>query len=1800
MDEHRSLQFWLESINLAQYYEIFVQHGLYTRELCESLDNDTLDRIGVNLEGHKRRILNHLPRRDTWTEDSEMLPNLPPKQKSVRESFLYENLSNFTSSFTGSPGSTNNQSEPQTDSPTDDSCNQSNAVAREQSQTSDAKLVSPKPVPRPRQRTSKTSSPATTPSEEKPIPVARPTPTPRRTATLKHQEPRSQPKGSDNKQEINVAHSDSKSDFEVKNERTSDKVSKNDKLSVSHMAVDSTSSVSVSHPSVASSESFKISGVCLGVSTTDDHELYAFPDKKQHLDENNVKHSLNDNAPSGGTYTDTLKNETPYNSDNLYSYAEDIQGNTDKKVNEKPPRASNDSKSHSMTDNFEHEEFVNAKFDPVSKVFIPMTEDCEPSACGASGKDIESGVGDEPYEAIWDCKGDNSNNTAGTNRLSNLMQFTPLVNGPYDSDEQRDTNPFISKRMSTFGKNRDSASFDLPPPQFAPPPLPDDAIVTDVIADFDPLKPAKPSENLPNIPPRPKNYTPPNFQPYANIPYQEYAASATLPGTEGAMEPDLPLYSPQEISGIDNSNMGASDPFTHEDPFGQFEPDEEDFDHQTGSFPPASCQNNTKQDSFVCVGQTDVFNKTEDSVYDFASAEQTNFDPFGLHRQQSSLSSLSTGSNESKVRLSEVPPAPKNFHVMTEPDSTYSLAENINDADSSSIGSLDDIIDRDREQSHDDASSTMTQVEILPASSLSPRRRERSGYLWKQGGVRQNRGWRKRWVIFDGKSLRYYSNSRDQVSKRIVPLSCMTNVEIDVKSNNSKQFKFKLHCTNRVFLFSADNLDECKMWSNTLMEAIITYTPPPGGEVPGEDMADPDMDGWIKINRNRYKFYVALKKHKLCYYQSHDDYKMASPLHEIEMKLSSVKEVDRTKLQLNTHYSTFLLHFESSSDASNWNMCIEDAITDAIGDNVILDQVKENPANAKCADCGASDAHWASMNLGIVLCLKCAGIHRSFDLHLSKVRSLRMDTRVWNTGLIEMFKVIGNDNANNFWLKNLVPGTSINKNTPINERKQHIEHKYRDRKYCDIHAYAANQELLNQTLLQSAQTDDVLLTYQILFTGADVMYHMKGKPDTTAYELAKEAHQRIQMELLLQNGGDKTKNFMPGSEEASLVAKLRSEVHQHGYLYKTGSNLKDFLKRWCVLEHGHISYYVSEGSKVEKGRIDNESILFIQAVHNDKYPYSFEISSKKENRVYLFAANTDSERMRWMQSIARVFCPVDSMDQVRQEHFSLAGYTYMKTGFNSEWQRTWILLENRKLIFKDKEETEREQDSVDLRKVSSIAKITQSLAPCEACLEPQGSRFVMKATDRILYFQADLTKDTDRLFNALEGASQKGGDMLEDQPLTNDDIPVIISTCIDFIQQHGIKTTGLYRKAEQEAKIKGLLQKFHEDARSVVLRVDEESVDLVCNVLKRFLRTLADPLLTKQLYERWLHTASQTDHNVKLQWYKYLLQQLPRINYLTLKTLAVHLSKLSKHSKENLMTLSNISIAFGPTLMNTDNSPAIDTGNIGNAMALEMKVIEEIVLYHDWLFDVKEDRKSSVVEDEINWVKKKIENINDQLQNNDMPADLIISVYILNPKGSAESIKINGETTVEEVVYQITTKHRINAPMTLHEIIKEELDRPLCPSMKVWPVITQWQNWPAEYAAGACLCLKSNEFQLQMEEAYDRSKPLFCEMKFSDAKGRFKKVVLEFAQAKLSCYKDTKNVSNPAFSWNIEDLSIYMGHDSKRSPPTKYTLTVLVKGDKFGERTSQSFGRIMCCNTEQDLLMWLAGLIMAQNSGGFS
>jgi len=78
-----------------------------------------------------------------------------------------------------------------------------------------------------------------------------------------------------------------------------------------------------------------------------------------------------------------------------------------------------------------------------------------------------------------------------------------------------------------------------------------------------------------------------------------------------------------------------------------------------------------------------------------------------------------------------------------------------------------------------------------------------------------------------------------------------------------------------------------------------------------------------------------------------------------------------------------------------------------------VDSLLHLPGNQECADCGAREPppDWASVNQGVLLCIDCAGVHRSLGAHVSKVKSLRLDT--WKPDDLRAFAVRGGNREAN-------------------------------------------------------------------------------------------------------------------------------------------------------------------------------------------------------------------------------------------------------------------------------------------------------------------------------------------------------------------------------------------------------------------------------------------------------------------------------------------------------------------------------------------------------------------------------------------------------------------------------------------------------------------------------------------------------------------------------------------------------------------------------------------------------------------
>ncbi|XP_074496992.1 arf-GAP with coiled-coil, ANK repeat and PH domain-containing protein 2 [Sebastes fasciatus] len=79
----------------------------------------------------------------------------------------------------------------------------------------------------------------------------------------------------------------------------------------------------------------------------------------------------------------------------------------------------------------------------------------------------------------------------------------------------------------------------------------------------------------------------------------------------------------------------------------------------------------------------------------------------------------------------------------------------------------------------------------------------------------------------------------------------------------------------------------------------------------------------------------------------------------------------------------------------------------------VLGVALRGPGNQRCCDCGEEDPRWASINLGVTMCIECSGIHRSLGVHLSKVRSLTLDS--WEAEQLKLLCVLGNNVMNQIY-----------------------------------------------------------------------------------------------------------------------------------------------------------------------------------------------------------------------------------------------------------------------------------------------------------------------------------------------------------------------------------------------------------------------------------------------------------------------------------------------------------------------------------------------------------------------------------------------------------------------------------------------------------------------------------------------------------------------------------------------------------------------------------------------------------------
>ncbi|XP_018054483.1 PREDICTED: rho GTPase-activating protein 20-like isoform X1 [Atta colombica] len=125
---------------------------------------------------------------------------------------------------------------------------------------------------------------------------------------------------------------------------------------------------------------------------------------------------------------------------------------------------------------------------------------------------------------------------------------------------------------------------------------------------------------------------------------------------------------------------------------------------------------------------------------------------------------------------------------------------------------------------------------------------------------------------------------------------------------------------------------------------------------------------------------------------------------------------------------------------------------------------------------------------------------------------------------------------------------------------------------------------------------------------------------------------------------------------------------------------------------------------------------------------------------------------------------------------------------------------------------------------------------------------------------------------------------------------------------------GIFRKSANVRIVRELREQIESTGDPSCL--EDAPIIAVAALLKDFLRSLPDPLLTFHLFPLWMDSLNTPS---PVQTIKSILDRLPRANFTLLSHLICVLHHVARRSKRNLMCASNLGVCCGPSLLWSSN-----------------------------------------------------------------------------------------------------------------------------------------------------------------------------------------------------------------------------------------------------------------------------------------
>nr|XP_020018911.1 protein FAM13B [Castor canadensis] len=145
----------------------------------------------------------------------------------------------------------------------------------------------------------------------------------------------------------------------------------------------------------------------------------------------------------------------------------------------------------------------------------------------------------------------------------------------------------------------------------------------------------------------------------------------------------------------------------------------------------------------------------------------------------------------------------------------------------------------------------------------------------------------------------------------------------------------------------------------------------------------------------------------------------------------------------------------------------------------------------------------------------------------------------------------------------------------------------------------------------------------------------------------------------------------------------------------------------------------------------------------------------------------------------------------------------------------------------------------------------------------------------------------------------------------DNEVPFIVRHVVDYIEEHGgLEQQGLFQVNGNAETVEWLRQRY--DSGEEVDLVKEADVPSAISLLRFFLQELPEPVIPGSLHIHLMQLSQ--DYNNEDEFgrkLRFLLQQLPPVNYSLLKFLCRFLANIASHHEE-IWSANSLAAVFGP------------------------------------------------------------------------------------------------------------------------------------------------------------------------------------------------------------------------------------------------------------------------------------------------